>query len=294
MPDATDDLEALSELVGSTVVAAERPRWGDSGRTDLVTTAGGSRYAVRRLVPGPSARHRVRLARDLAPLLAQAGIPGPRLVLADPDARPPFIVTSFVPGRPGADLLDDAVDAIALGTEMGRLLRRLWHVPTAGLRLPSAWGDPDRLAAVAARWLRRAESLIDRPSEARLAAVIERLPDLFAGRPAVLAHGDWAPVNVVVERRAVEAVLDWEFARLADPLFDVAWWRWVVSHHHPETYPLAWPAFLETAGVASDPPTLERLDVLEWLRLLEALTSPLIADDPAARTRWIGRLRARM
>jgi aminoglycoside phosphotransferase (APT) family kinase protein len=294
--DESGDLYELSELVGTRVVAAERARWGFSNRTDLVTTSDGSRFAVQRLVPGPVARHRIGLAHTLPPLLARAGIPTPPLLVADPEARPRALVTSLVAGRPGAELLDDTVDAIALGTEMGRLVRRLRDVPTDGLRLPSAWGDPRRLGVIAARWLRRSASRVDESIaaslDASLGAVIDRLPDLFAGRPAILAHGDWAPVNVIVEGRSVVAVLDWEFARLADPLFDVAWWRWIVSYHHPDAYVHAWPAFLETAGIELDPLTLERLHALESLRLLEALASPLVADDPAARARWVGRLQS--
>jgi aminoglycoside phosphotransferase (APT) family kinase protein len=292
--DEERDLQALSELVGTTVVATEPARWGRSTRTDLVTTADGLRYAVQRLAPGPSARHRIGLARRLPALLARAGIPTPQLLAADPEARPPFLVTSLVPGRPGAELLQDAVDAIALGTEMGRLVRLLWDVPTADLRLPSTWADPERLRSVAALWLRRTTSLLDGPSAASLEAVIAGLPDLFAGRAAVLAHGDWAPVNVIVERRAVAAVLDWEFARLADPLFDVAWWRWIVSYHHPDAYIHAWPAFLETAGIAPHPVTLERLHALESLRLLEALAAPPSVSRNVDPVSWTHRIRTTM
>jgi aminoglycoside phosphotransferase (APT) family kinase protein len=292
--DESGHLRALSTLVGTTVVAVEPARWGHSDRTDLATAADGSRYAVQRLVSGPSARHRIHLARSLPPRLARAGIPAARLLAADPDARPPFLVTSLVQGRTGAELLDDAVDAIALATEMGRLVRRLSDVPIADLRLPSTWRDPQRLGSVAARWLRRSTALLDRPTEASLAAVIARLPALFAGRPAVLAHGDWAPVNVIVERRAVVAVLDWEFARLADPLFDVAWWGWIVSYHHPDVYLHAWPAFLETAGITLDPLTLERIHAIESLRLLEALAAPAPMSGATDRAAWAHRIRARV
>src|SRR5207247_10404426 len=42
------------------------------------------------------------------------------------------------------------------------------------------------------------------------------------GEP-VICHGDWRIGNVVVGERGLVAVLDWEFARLADPADDVAW-----------------------------------------------------------------------
>jgi aminoglycoside phosphotransferase (APT) family kinase protein len=41
--------------------------------------------------------------------------------------------------------------------------------------------------------------------------------------PDVVSHGDFRIGNVVVSERALEYLLDWEFAHLADPRDDVAW-----------------------------------------------------------------------
>ena len=38
----------------------------------------------------------------------------------------------------------------------------------------------------------------------------------------MLAHGDFAPVNVVTDGTSLTGLLDFESVRLADPLFDVA------------------------------------------------------------------------
>jgi hypothetical protein len=48
----------------------------------------------------------------------------------------------------------------------------------------------------------------------------ERLP---LARPAVVSHGDFRVGNLVVGARGLVAVLDWEFAKLADPAEDLAW-----------------------------------------------------------------------
>ena len=115
------------------------------------------------------------------------------------------------------------------------------------------------------------------PVEAR--HLLDRIPVAFAGRRAMLQHGDWAPVNVVVRERAVVAVVDWEDARLADPLLDLAWWSWIVWHHHRDRYPAAAPALFETAGVELDAPTVERVRILVAARLLEHATRAARAGD---------------
>ncbi len=50
--------------------------------------------------------------------------------------------------------------------------------------------------------------------------VKERLP---RHREPVVVHGDWRIGNVAVDERGLVAVLDWEFAHLADPVEDLAW-----------------------------------------------------------------------
>jgi aminoglycoside phosphotransferase (APT) family kinase protein len=50
--------------------------------------------------------------------------------------------------------------------------------------------------------------------------VKERLAD---DRERVVVHGDWRLGNVAVDEHGLVAVLDWEFAHLADPVEDLAW-----------------------------------------------------------------------
>lgn len=303
-PASLDGL--VGQLLGARIVATEPARWGFSNRTELVTTADGRRFAVAQLGGGPLARHRVRVARLLPSLLDPAGIPTPRLVAVEPDGPTVVIITSFVTGTPGPELLADPASALRLAGEMGRLTRRLRTVaaercgplalgPGTGaraglLRLPSAWADPRRLASLAGRWLHALGPELEPRTAAALADRLANVPALFAGRPAVLAHGDWAPANVIVDRGRVAAVLDWEFARLADPLFDVAWWGWVVAWHHPEVHRIAWPVFLEAAGVEPDPATAERLRSLVALRLLEAAAAARRAGNPVVAGAWTERL----
>jgi aminoglycoside phosphotransferase (APT) family kinase protein len=64
--------------------------------------------------------------------------------------------------------------------------------------------------------------------------VKERLP---TSRTPVVVHGDWRIGNIAVDEHGLVAVLDWEFAHLADPVEDLAWplvraWRFGADHLH--------------------------------------------------------------
>ena len=75
---------------------------------------------------------------------------------------------------------------------------------------------------------RRAPNLDDR-ERTTLTGQLTRVPGLFQSRPVVLAHGDFSPVNVLSYGTSLTGLIDLESVRLADPLFDVAWWEWSVS-----------------------------------------------------------------
>jgi aminoglycoside phosphotransferase (APT) family kinase protein len=120
--------------------------------------------------------------------------------------------------------------------------------------------------------------------------LIERIPDAFLGRPSVLVHGDYVPVNVLVRGRAIVAIVDWEHARLGDPLLDAATWGSTVLHHHHEVWSAAWSAFLAAAGVELDPATVERLRILAALRLLEAAAARPALRYGDAGAMWRSRL----
>jgi aminoglycoside phosphotransferase (APT) family kinase protein len=103
--------------------------------------------------------------------------------------------------------------------------------------------------------------------------ILDGLPVLFGGRDAVLAHGDYAPMNVLIADGKLTGLLDLESVRLADPLFDVAWWTWAVGTSSGAILDRALPSFLRTAGIdTSDPDLSQRLHALQILRMLELLT----------------------
>ena len=70
----------------------------------------------------------------------------------------------------------------------------------------------------------------------------------------VVTHGDWRVGNLAVDGEGLVAVLDWEFAHVADPAEDVAWplvraWRFGADH-------------LRLGGVGDVEPYLERYNEL--------------------------------
>jgi aminoglycoside phosphotransferase (APT) family kinase protein len=263
--------------------------WTTSTRTERVTLGDGRRVVVQRAVGGAAARatigRRLRLDR-LLPAIAP-WLPVPEVRGGEASGPRPFIVTGFVLGISGRELLADDRGAALLGRLMGELAAGLARVPTRGLRLDGTWGDPERLATAAAGWLNACAPDLGAGGVRALERVLRRLPRELAGAAPVFAHGDLAPVNVLVRDGVVAALLDFERARLAHPLFDAAWWRWIVRHHHPERWEAAGPAFLAAAGLDDSPATAQRLDLLAALQCLEMLNRARRAGE---RRAWAERL----
>ena len=106
---------------------------------------------------------------------------------------------------------------------------------------------------------------------------------------APFVHGDFAPINVLLDADGrIAALLDFEHAGPGPALLDVAWWGWVVRHHHRDAWEAAWPTFLAAAGLARGP--IERELHALALRALEGRAAAA-GDDPA-RARWLDHLAA--
>ncbi len=265
--------------------------WTTSTWTDLVTLRNGRQVVVQRAIGGASARatigRRIRVGRMLRAVAPWLPVPE---VLAGEAAGPrPFVVTEFVPGVSGRELLADDPGAAQVGRLMGELAAGIARVPTRGLRVGGTWGNPERLAAAASRWLNSSAADLGAVRARALGRLLRQLPRDLAGAAPVFAHGDLAPVNILVRDGAVVALLDFERARLAHPLFDAAWWRWIVRHHHPERWAPAGAAFMAAAGFAGARGTASSLDPLAALQCLEMLHRSR-GGPAAARLAWAARL----
>ena len=266
-------------LLGRRVLGVEdvtRP-WVSGVRTSLVTLEDGRRVVHQAGAPTVAGRggiaRRIRFARALRS--APPGLPVPEILDGDARANPPFAVTSYIPGEPGDALLATPAGAMRLGHLTGEAAAALAAVSTTtlGRSLPRTWADPDRLVVAAVGGLRG----WTRPRPARC-----RTPPstgsrgLLAG-PPVLTHGDLAPVNLLVAGERAGGHPDLERLRLAPPLFDAAWFRLLVLHHHPERWPDAGPPLLAALGLPDDGATAAVLDDLAVLACLE-----MIPRSPAA------------
>jgi hypothetical protein len=317
MNDKNTDIEQLSAIVGARVVAVEPCGWGFENRTVIVTLEDGRRLVVQQINSRALAGHKLHLARVLPDRLAEAGLRAPHLLAADAAADPPYGVREYLPGAPGASLMGTIEGAGQVARAMGALLPRLALVETAGAGLSDMWASPARLARQAQQQLDRCRSLLDAPTCAALEATIAEVVARFAGRPAVFAHGDFCPVNVLLETGdwglgasesspvpspqspitnpqshapRILGLLDLEFACVADLLFDAAWWGWVVRYHHPERWVYAWPQLLAVAGIADDQATAARIRVIQRLRCLEMIDYCATTRTRDVAQMWVERL----
>ncbi len=291
--DAVDArrLAALASLLGTAITDIEDATRPWAKTRSLVVRLADDRTVVAQWPPDAEGfGRRVRLALQL-PKLAP-GVPLPVYVASDTAPGGRVIVTRFVAGTSGGDLLATGAAARMLAAAMGRLSVRLALVPSRGLRLPSRWADPERLVRDGERWLSRSADVIAPESADRLREALAAAPRLLRHDRPVFAHGDLAPVNVVLERGRIVAVLDFERARVAHPLFDAAWWRWIVRYHHPERWGTAWPAFASAAGIdTGDRVTTSRLDLLGALQCLEEIDAAPRRQRPI-RLEWARRVDA--
>jgi aminoglycoside phosphotransferase (APT) family kinase protein len=269
--------------------------WASGVQTSLVTLEDGRQVIHQEGATTIAGREgiarRMRFARALGS--AAPALPVPGVLGGDSRANPPFAVMSYMAGESGDALLATPAGAARLGGLAGGAVRALAAVAALelGRSLPRTWADPDRLAAAAAGWLREAGPVLDAASVESVRVVLDRVPGLLAG-PPVVAHGDLAPVNLLVSGERLAGILDLERLRLAPPLFDAAWFRLLVRHHHPERWPDAGPPFLAALGLSEDTVTDAAMDDLAVLACLEMLAA--LPRRSPGRVAWAAHARERL
>ncbi|HTE65101.1 MAG TPA: phosphotransferase [Candidatus Binatia bacterium] len=282
----------IGELLAPAQVSeASRLGWGFRNESWKVVLAGGQEIAVTRLADAEAASSISTLTRLVGARLRAAGVPTPAVIETGGATTAPIMLTEFVAGTAGAALLDEPGGSGVVGSVLGATWRRLAAVNPAGLPISSTWAAADVLVASSVERLDRAAPRLAGPERRQVAAAIDSAGVLLAGRPPGFVHGDLVPVNIVVRDRALAALLDFEFARIADPLLDAAWFDCILAFHHPADEPIAWRAFVASAGLDDrEPATHDLLRVLPIVRLLELLDEDRGQDDSVAH--WIRVLRA--
>ena len=208
--------EAFAAALGAPVERAFLLAGGASKEAWAVDSKG-RELLVRRAAGGVIHRATLTLEQEFEVLRAahEAGVkvPEPVAYLGEVEGREAFVMQRIHGETIGRRIVKGPPPGLDL--ELADELAKIHAIPPA--RLPFLErGDP------IARFYDELDSVGEpHPAiELGLHWVKERLP---RGREPVVVHGDWRIGNVSVDADGLVAVLDWEFAHLADPVEDLAW-----------------------------------------------------------------------
>jgi fructokinase len=230
--------------------------------------------------------------KELGILRAASGVvPVPEVIHADPkgeDGVGPYIVYCFAEGiafqelRAKGSREDMASAAYAIGMALAPVQTIAADtVPrgAGGYRLPTEWLDSEFLEQrLGARDLDRLRAFVD--------AWWLQLQPLYSGR--TLLHGDFNNRNTIVkydgDRWAVTAILDWERASLASPLWDAARFICYESPDRPLREPHFSNGFRDGGGTLPD-------DWTHFARTINAISAAESLTRPDLPPAFIPELR---
>jgi aminoglycoside phosphotransferase (APT) family kinase protein len=268
-------LATLERVTGSRVAQADPAPvpGGSKNRTTLVLLEDGRRLALQEYSDRRFADLRLSAAEQLAEPLREHGVPVPRILFAELGDDPPWAVFEALPGEPGYVAADHDLSRgnfLPIARDMGRLLERFRELDPDRFDLPRLWTDMAALSEAAERWLAEIRPHLSHRDARAVRQIIDATPVLLSDRPAVVCHGDFGPQNILVLGDRLCGLLDFEDARIADPLLDVSWWAWLVRAHTPEAFTRTWTVFLEAAGIDNTEAGFDdRVITLAILLLLE-------------------------
>lgn len=267
------------------IVAARPARWGFRHETWIVERIDGRTIVLQRRVDrsdptGP----RARAVREL---VRAAGLPTPEPVRVSLAGDEVVVALPFIDGIVAAELLGTDRGAALVGRVCGEIAARLGAMDPAGIRLSRMWTSGDSLRVATHDWIERLPVALPTATRERLLVALERAAREVDAASPRLVHGDLAPVNVLVRDDRLAAVLDLDRTQLAHPLYDAAWFAWVVSFHHGDTAEAAWDAYAREADVAARSPA-----AMAWMWPLQLLERLAEAKDAGERAMWANRLEA--
>jgi len=179
------------------------------------------RYAVK-LYQGRNARLKAEKELALFRLMPRHGLRAPRIALVDLEgefAGRPLLAWEWVEGVTAEKVLERKKSRVTAARALGAALARLHSIPLEELS-PRLFGRGESFWRSEAEALRLLARLAG--PRGRVASKVARtLEELRVERPA-LVHGDYNPGNVLMARDGVY-IIDFEDARVGDPVFDVAY-----------------------------------------------------------------------
>jgi aminoglycoside phosphotransferase (APT) family kinase protein len=184
---------------------------------------------LRRDPPGHVIESSRKQEFDLLEAAATAGVPVPRVLWCggdDPVLGASFFVMEFVEGETiGRKILRDADLAHArevLPEHLAEAAARLHTMDAAALGLRAPEGGRAG-AAELARYAEILHGIAPDPHPALELAIRWLGARMPAPRRTTVVHGDYRLGNVIVDRRGLRAVLDWELTHAGDPMEDLGW-----------------------------------------------------------------------
>jgi aminoglycoside phosphotransferase (APT) family kinase protein len=204
---------------------------GGASKEAWAVDAGGRELLIRRAAGGVIHQATLPLEQEFEVLRAahEAGVkvPEPIAYLGEIEGREAFVMERIHGETIGRRIVRDPPPGLDL--ELAEELAKIHAIPPERLPFLEA-GD------AIARFYEELDSVGEpHPAiELGLHWVKERLP---TDREPVVVHGDWRIGNIAVDESGIVAVLDWEFAHLADPVEDLAWplvraWRFGADERH--------------------------------------------------------------
>lgn len=196
---------------------------------------------ILRLMAHARLAERVRREAATHDALIGAGFAAPRVLRAETDVAPlgrPFLIMQRVAG-------DNMATHIAVrGSRLRRIARaprvlasaqvQLHGVPGEALRDSARRHSVDPQAFTLEGEVRRLGARITESGLSGLgpgAAWLERHRPPPA-EPEVICHGDYHPLNVMMDGESLSGVIDWSQAVIAEPAFDVAATRVILRFPH--------------------------------------------------------------
>ena len=208
---------ALGERVERAVLLA-----GGASKEAWAVDAGGRELLIRRAAGGVIHQATLSLEQEFEVIRAAhemgVKVPEPIAYLGDVEGREAFVMERVRGETLGRRIVKDPPPELDL--QLAEEIAKIHAIPRE--RLPFLeQGD------AVARFYEELDSVGEpHPAiELGLLWARERLPPSAdaGGREPVVSHGDWRIGNVAVDEGGLVAVLDWEFAHLADPVEDLAW-----------------------------------------------------------------------
>lgn len=212
----TSDSDVITTVLRRLMAAQATPlRGGHGANENFLVTIGNERYVCKVRRDDSQLEHLI-VAR-VSSILEIRRVPHGRVVGRPERLRGrSMIVLEFVPGESLADAADQLTteNARTVGSAMGRWLGKLHAI-----RSTIPWAPKARL--LFARRLEAARDILGQAVHSSLERRWLRLEPSLDGVYCALVHRDLDPSNILISDTSFTGIIDFEQARLLDPLYDL-------------------------------------------------------------------------